>query len=95
MTRLPTLGGDFGEAVDLNEFGQIVGTTTIARGAIRATLWTPAPGPLAVEHADENTLSDVAASPGSLSTAGLCARGRKLAEGLLLGLDARRACLAR
>ena len=40
MRRLPDLGGDRGQAQDLNEFGQIVGTTWNARGDIRATLWT-------------------------------------------------------
>ena len=45
---LPTLGGPLGQAQDLNEFGQIVGTTRTSLNDIRATLWTPIDGPLAV-----------------------------------------------
>ena len=47
LQRLQTLGGN-GIAVTLNELGQIAGTTFSAQGALRATLWTPAAGPLAV-----------------------------------------------
>jgi probable HAF family extracellular repeat protein len=46
IQRLPDLGGDRGQAQDLNEFGQIVGTTRTGRNAVRATLWTPTAGPL-------------------------------------------------
>ena len=52
MQPLPTLGGGGVEADDLNEFGQIVGVSTTAHGDIRATLWTPAAGPLAVATGD-------------------------------------------
>jgi hypothetical protein len=62
MRPLPTLGGgdlipldDLPNARDLNEFGHIVGTTSTARGASRATLWTPTAGPLAVEPTDGGT----------------------------------------
>ena len=48
MRLLPTLGGPLGQAQDLNEFGQIVGTTRTSLNDIRATLWTPIDGPLAV-----------------------------------------------
>ncbi|HUR02360.1 MAG TPA: hypothetical protein VM347_07470, partial [Nonomuraea sp.] len=47
-SRLPTLGGHQGQPNDLNEFGQIAGTSVRAGGALRAVLWTPAAGPLAV-----------------------------------------------
>jgi len=52
MQRLPTLGGKFGTAGYLNEFGQIVGTTATAQGAERATLWTPIDGPLVMAPTD-------------------------------------------
>ena len=48
VRRLPDLGGGRGHAVDLNEFGQIVGTTMTAQGAPNATLWTPTAGPLVI-----------------------------------------------
>jgi probable HAF family extracellular repeat protein len=55
---LPTLGGDFGQGIYLNEFGNIVGFTTNARGAVRATLWTPTPGPLVVDDSEPATESE-------------------------------------
>ena len=45
---LPTLGGPNGVAWEINEAGQIVGTSWTAGNRIRATLWTPVDGPLAV-----------------------------------------------
>jgi probable HAF family extracellular repeat protein len=47
-TRLPTLGGHQGQPNDLNEFGQIAGASVRTGGAVRAVLWTPIAGPLAV-----------------------------------------------
>lgn len=60
IRNLPTLGGPNGQAQDLNEFGRIVGTTLTARGAIRATLWTPIAGPLAVALPDEGAAAEAA-----------------------------------
>jgi probable HAF family extracellular repeat protein len=57
---LPTLGGPNGQAQDLNEFGQIVGTTWTSRDGIRATLWTPTEGPLVVASMDEDQADDTA-----------------------------------
>lgn len=54
MQPLPTLGGGGVLAIDLNEFGQIVGASTTAQGANHATLWTPTAGPLAVAEQDPN-----------------------------------------
>ena len=51
IQQLPTLGGPNGLAWDINEFGQIVGTTSTAGNRVRATLWTPTAGPLAVSPA--------------------------------------------
>jgi probable HAF family extracellular repeat protein len=53
IQQLPTLGGPNGAVWDINEFGQMVGTSWTARNAIRATLWTPVDGPLAVAPSDE------------------------------------------
>ena len=53
MSALPTLGGDQGLPIDLNEFGQIAGTSVTAGGALRAVLWTPTAGPLAVAPMDQ------------------------------------------
>jgi probable HAF family extracellular repeat protein len=53
IQQLPTLGGPNGVAWDINEFGQIVGTSWTAGNRIRATLWTPTAGPLAVSPAGE------------------------------------------
>jgi probable HAF family extracellular repeat protein len=61
IRHLPTLGGPNGQAQDLNEFGQIVGTTWTAGNAIRATLWTPTDGPLAVAPRDEGAAAEAAA----------------------------------
>ena len=52
MRPLPTLGGDQGQPNDLNEFGQIAGTSVTAGGGLRAVLWTPTAGPLAVAPMD-------------------------------------------
>jgi len=49
IQRLPDLGGGRGRAEDLNEFGQIVGTTRNGQILPRATLWTPMPGPLVAQ----------------------------------------------
>jgi len=54
MQPLPTLGGGGVQAIDLNEFGQIVGSSATAQGANRATLWTPTAGPLAVAQQAPN-----------------------------------------
>lgn len=48
MRRLPTLGGGQGFPRHMNEFGQIVGFSTNEAGTVRAALWTPVAGPLAV-----------------------------------------------
>ncbi len=64
IRRLPDLGGGRGHATDLNEFGQIVGTTNSARGAIRATLWTPIAGPLVVAPSEEGATPESAALSG-------------------------------
>jgi hypothetical protein len=48
MRSLPTLGGGEGFPRHMNEFGQIVGFSTNAEGTLRAALWTPVAGPLAV-----------------------------------------------
>jgi probable HAF family extracellular repeat protein len=45
---LPTLGGGQGDPNDINEFGQVAGTSVTAGGALRAVLWTPVDGPLVV-----------------------------------------------
>ena len=48
MRRLPTLGGGQGFPRQMNEFGQIVGFSTNEARTVRAALWTPVAGPLAV-----------------------------------------------
>ena len=48
MRALPTLGGGRALPFDLNEFGQIAGFSVTAGGRVRAALWTPVAGPLAV-----------------------------------------------
>ena len=53
IQQLPTLGGPNGAVWDINEYGLIVGTTWTAGNRIRATLWTPVDGPLAVAPSDE------------------------------------------
>jgi hypothetical protein len=64
MQRLPTLGGDFGEARYINEFGEIAGATTTALGELRATLWRPRAGPLAAALSGEQVEYEaVAARP--------------------------------
>jgi probable HAF family extracellular repeat protein len=52
LRPLPTLGGGQGEPDDLNEFGQIAGTSVTAGGGLRAVLWTPTAGPLSVAPTD-------------------------------------------
>jgi probable HAF family extracellular repeat protein len=52
MRPLSTLGGGQGQPNDINEFGQIAGTSVTAGGALRAVLWTPTAGPLAVAPTD-------------------------------------------
>jgi probable HAF family extracellular repeat protein len=47
IQHLPTLGGPNGVVWDINELGQMVGTTWTAGNRIRATLWTPIGGALA------------------------------------------------
>jgi hypothetical protein len=65
MRRLPTLRGRQGQPNDLNEFGQIAGTSVTAGGALRAVLWTPTAGPLAVAPTDEGGAREAApAEPG-------------------------------
>jgi probable HAF family extracellular repeat protein len=97
MRPLPTLGGPDGLAEDLNEFGQIVGVTATARGAFRATLWTPTAGPLAVVPPDEGAAPAVAAPPGEVhdGRAALCALARKMGDWSRFGIVASPACLAR
>jgi probable HAF family extracellular repeat protein len=46
MRALPTLGGGQGFPRHMNEFGQIVGFSVTAQGALHAALWTPVVGPL-------------------------------------------------
>jgi probable HAF family extracellular repeat protein len=58
---LPTLGGGQGQPNDLNEFGQIAGTSVTAGGSLRAVLWTPTAGPLAVAPTDEGVSRETAA----------------------------------
>ncbi len=58
MSGLPTLGGGQGQPNDLNEFGLIAGTSVTAGGALRAVLWTPTAGPLAVPPTDEATATE-------------------------------------
>ena len=96
LRELPTLGGDFGEGSYLNEFGHIVGRTTRASGALRATLWTPTAGPLAVDPTGDAGAAEIAASPGETreATAALCALGRKWGEWSHYGSVASRVCLA-
>jgi hypothetical protein len=96
MRALPTLGGDFGEAAYLNEFGQIVGVTTTAQGAERATLWTPTAGPLAVNPTDEGAASEAALLPGERRAArtAMCALGRKMRDHSRFEVVASRACFA-
>jgi probable HAF family extracellular repeat protein len=63
MRRLPTLGGDQGQPIDLNEFGQIAGTSVTSGGSLRAVLWTPTAGPLAVAPPTDEEVSSEAAAP--------------------------------
>src|SRR5215210_2851185 len=53
MRRLPTLGGPFGNANYITEFGAIAGTSILPDGRLRAALWTPTVGPLLAQAADE------------------------------------------
>lgn len=92
MRRLPTLGGDFGEARYLNEFGNIVGVSSRANGAVRASLWTPTPGPLSV--LDEETGAAGAAASGEARSVS-CAAARRPGDRSRLGLAALKACFAR
>jgi probable HAF family extracellular repeat protein len=59
VSILPTLGGGQGLPSALNEFGQIAGTSVTAGGAVRAALWIPSPGPLAVAPGDKADASQV------------------------------------
>jgi probable HAF family extracellular repeat protein len=52
LQPLPTLRGGQAEPDDLNEFGQIAGTSVTAGGELRAVLWTPTAGPLAAAPTD-------------------------------------------
>jgi probable HAF family extracellular repeat protein len=52
MQALPVLGGTFGAAYSVNEFGHIVGEL-LTPGSHEATLWTPTPGPLRALQATE------------------------------------------
>lgn len=62
MRRLPTLAGHQGQPNDLNEFGRIAGTSVTARSTLRAVLWTPTAGPLAVAAAAEGDEPEAAPS---------------------------------
>jgi uncharacterized membrane protein len=47
MQELPTLAGGFNAAAaGVNEFGEIAGSASNARGITKAVLWRPQPGPL-------------------------------------------------
>ena len=48
----PRFEGGQGYTRHLNEFGQIAGFSITGTGALRAALWTPTAGPLAVAPAD-------------------------------------------
>jgi hypothetical protein len=61
---LPTLGGDRGLPFDLNEFGQIAGASLTAGGGVRAVVWTPTEGPLAVAPEAEGSTPEAAAASG-------------------------------
>jgi hypothetical protein len=101
MRRLPPLNqlglDEFGVAQDINEFGQIVGTTFTATTSERATLWTPIAGPLVVAPTDEGAAPEVGTAPVQPRVAGtaLCALGRKLGDWSRLGIIPSRACFAR
>jgi hypothetical protein len=64
MRRLPTLGGGQGFPRHMNEFGQIVGFSTNEQGTIRAALWTPVAGPLAVADTKKGSADMDAAESG-------------------------------
>jgi probable HAF family extracellular repeat protein len=102
MRRLPQpRPGSQGDANDLNEFGEIVGSSFITRPSgeaeDHALLWTPTAGPLAVAPPEEDAAAAVAAPSGGPrdARAALCALGRKLGDWSRSGMIARRACLAR
>jgi hypothetical protein len=83
----PRLGGDFGEAIYLNEFGRIAGYSTTAAGAVRATLWTPTARPLLADAADEAAEPEIASATAPIAVqAVLCARSSGLSEWSRLGL---------
>src|SRR5207237_9882273 len=52
MSDLGSLGGEFGEALAINNAGQIVGRSTDASGATRAFLW------------EDGTMTDLGTLPG-------------------------------
>ena len=55
---LPTLGGVNGQPVDVNEFGEIAGGSVTAAGEVRAALWIPAAGPLALAPAEAHAATN-------------------------------------
>lgn len=97
MRPLPTLGGDFGEAIYLNEFGNIIGRITNARGRLRATLWTPTPGPVLVESPEQWDEAETPVSGGTRkdARAAVCAAASKAGAGSRYAIVAGRACLTR
>ena len=62
MGELPTLRGLQGQPNDMNEFGQIAGTSVTAGGALRAVLWTPIAGPLLVAATGHGDTPEAASS---------------------------------
>jgi probable HAF family extracellular repeat protein len=96
MRRLPTLGGGQGFPRHMNEFGQIVGFSTSEDGTIRAALWTPVTGPLAVAGIRGSADLDAADSDETdeLPRIDVCHRlGLRITE--LRDEDLRRACRSR
>jgi probable HAF family extracellular repeat protein len=64
MWRLPTLGGGEGFPRDMNELSQIVGFSTNEDGTLRAALWTPVRGPLALPNTRKGSADMVPGRPG-------------------------------
>jgi probable HAF family extracellular repeat protein len=64
MRRLPTLAGGQGSPRHMNEFGQIVGFSTNEEGTLRAALWTPVAGPLAVAGTSKGSAAEDAGESG-------------------------------